>query len=125
MLDPNDEGIDDEGNTSIHHLTKNNQDLENFGTQIQNQPHMLFMLNKQGLLPLDMTIAEKDEPRSLKLIEYMKSFNNNCSLKFVKRPHRLDLKFEKSFCLAILKNNLALLDAFPSKQIKTAFVSMS
>jgi SNF2 family DNA or RNA helicase len=55
----------------------------------------------------------------------MKTFNNNCSLKFVKRPNRLDLKFEKSFALATLKNNQAVLDDFPAKLIKSVYVSMT
>jgi len=86
---------------------------------------LLFMLNKSGLTPLDMTILENDEKRAIFLIEKMKAFTNNCSLKFVKRPHRLDLKFEKSFSLAVQKNNQAIIDAFPAKQVQTAHVSMS
>lgn len=73
--------------------------------RISEQPHHILALNKLGLTPLDMAVFSNDEEKSVFLIEKMKAFANNCSLKFVKRPHRLDLKFEKSFCLAVQKNN--------------------
>lgn len=41
------------------------------------------------------------------------------------RPHRLDLKYEKAFTIATLKNNVHILQVFPKKSIQTVHVSMS
>jgi len=100
LLDPNDEGIDEEGNTSIHHLTKFN-DISLFEQQLLNQPQLLFMLNREGLTSLDVAVQEKDEGKALYLVQRMKGFSPNCSFKFVKRPNRLEVKYEKAFVLAV------------------------
>jgi hypothetical protein len=86
---------------------------------------MLFMLNKQGMTPLDVAINEKEEEKAKVLIERMQKFNYNCSLKFVKRPHRLDLRFEKSFTMAVLRNNADIITSFPEKTVKTVAVCMT
>ena len=75
------------------------------------------MLNKQGLTPLDLAINAGDDKRALYLIDKMKMHSIGCSLKFVKKPNRLDLKFEKSYVLSILKNNSVLLESFPPKSL--------
>lgn len=38
------------------------------------------------------------------LMDKMQKYHPNCSIKFLKQPHRLDLKFERSFAMAIKKN---------------------
>jgi ankyrin repeat protein len=58
------------------------------------------------------------------LIEKMKQFSSECSLKYVKRPQRLNLKFEKSFTMAVKKNKIDVLKYFPKYSIKTVYVSM-
>jgi ankyrin repeat protein len=58
------------------------------------------------------------------LIEKMKQFSSECSIKYVKRPQRLNLKFEKSFTMAIKKNKTDVLPYFPKYSIKTVYVSM-
>lgn len=55
----------------------------------------------------------------------MKDFGEGSALKMVKRPNRLEIKFDKSYCIAILKNNYSIIEAFPGKSIKTVYVSMS
>lgn len=77
------------------------------------------------MTPLDFAINEKEEEKAKILIDRMQKYNNNCSLKFVKRPQKLELKFEKSFTLAVLRNNLNIIQSFPSKTVKTVNVSMS
>ena len=62
---------------------------------------MLFILNNNGYTPLDLSIQGKEDAKTIFIIKQMHKFNSNCSLKFVKRPNRLDLKFEKAYCLAI------------------------
>jgi hypothetical protein len=83
------------------------------------------MLNKQGFTPLDVAVTEGENVKARYLIEKMQRFNTNCSLKFVKRPNRLELKFEKSLTLAINKNNSLILQCFPSKTIRTVNISMN
>jgi len=59
------------------------------------------------------------------LIEFMEKFSTNGSLLFVKKPNRLDLRFEKSFTLSVLRNNLYLIQGFPDNSIKTCYVNMT
>lgn len=54
----------------------------------------------------------------------MQKFTPECSLKFVKKPNRLDLKFEKSFSLCIKEKKTDLLELFPAYSIKTVYCSM-
>ena len=58
------------------------------------------------------------------LIERMIKYGPDCSIKFVKKPHRLDLKFEKSFAMAVKKGKNDVLDLFPMQSIKTTYVSV-
>jgi hypothetical protein len=46
-MNGNDDEVDEEGNTSIHQLTKG-EDLSILESQIISTPHLLFMLNKNG-----------------------------------------------------------------------------
>jgi hypothetical protein len=39
----------------------------------------------------------------------MQEYSENCSIRFLKQPHRLDLKYERSFAMAIKKNRLEIL----------------
>mmetsp|Transcript_87773 Transcript_87773/g.120904 ORF Transcript_87773/g.120904 Transcript_87773/m.120904 type:complete len:281 (+) Transcript_87773:977-1819(+) len=55
----------------------------------------------------------------------MQQYQSECSLKYIKKPHRLDLKFEKSFSMAIKKGKTEILELFPSRSIKTVYVSVS
>lgn len=43
----------------------------------------------------------------------------------MKRPNRLDLRYEKSYTLAILRNNATLITSFPEKSLKTVNVCMT
>ena len=43
----------------------------------------------------------------------MQKYGPECSIKYVKKPHRLDLKFEKSFAMAVKKGKNDVLDLFP------------
>jgi len=63
--------------------------------------------------------------KALSLIDKMERFGAHSNLRFVKRPNRLELKYEKPFTLSVLKNNFALIQAFPEKSIRTCYVNMS
>ena len=54
----------------------------------------------------------------------MEKFSSNGALMYVKKPNRVELRFEKAFTLSVLKNNLLLIQAFPDDTIKTCLVSM-
>ena len=43
----------------------------------------------------------------------MQKYGPDCSIKYVKKPRRLDLKFEKSFAMAVKKGKSDMLDLFP------------
>ena len=45
--------------------------------------------------------VENATEKAQHLIERMQKYGPDCSIKFVKKPHRLDLKFEKSFAMAV------------------------
>ena len=108
LMDPIDDKVDDYGNTTMHQLTKFER-MDDYKALIDNNPHLLFMLNKQGMTPLDVAINEQDEDKAKALMDTMQRYNPNCSLKFVKRSHRLDLKYEKAFTIAVLRNNAHLI----------------
>ena len=124
LMDPIDDKVDDYGNTTMHQLTKFER-MDDYKALIDNNPHLLFMLNKQGMTPLDVAINEQDEDKAKALMDTMQRYNPNCSLKFVKRSHRLDLKYEKAFTIAVLRNNAHLIQAFPPKSLRTSYISMS
>lgn len=57
LVDPTDEIIDEDGNTSIH-VFANSENLQEYGETLKNNPQMLFMLNKEGFSSLDVAIKE-------------------------------------------------------------------
>jgi hypothetical protein len=56
LLDPQDDGADEHGNTKTHLLVKHENSLRVLESQLGDNPHHLFMLNKEGQTPLDLTI---------------------------------------------------------------------
>ena len=70
---------------------------------------MLYKINKQGCSPLDIAINEQQDAKAIAFIEYMESFSVLPGLKFIKRPNRLEMRFEKAFTLSVLRNNLSLI----------------
>ena len=58
------------------------------------------------------------------LINHMQKFSSECSLKFIKKPQRLDLKFEKSFALCVKQKKTDLLELFPPYSVKNVYCSM-
>lgn len=54
----------------------------------------------------------------------MMKYQNDSALKFIKKPIRLDLRFEKSFAMAIKMNKQDVLELFPAKKIKSVYVSL-
>jgi hypothetical protein len=54
----------------------------------------------------------------------MSKYPNDSSLKFIKKPLRLDLRFEKSFTLAVKENKQDVLELFPRGCIKSVYVSV-
>lgn len=49
-------------------------------------------------------------------------YGPECSIRFIKKPHRLDLKFERSFSMAIKRNKNDVLLLFPHNAIHTAYI---
>jgi hypothetical protein len=58
LIDPHDDGVDNEGNTTVHQLIIKKPDWDDFEPQLADFPHHLFMLNKHGQTPLDVAIHE-------------------------------------------------------------------
>ena len=54
----------------------------------------------------------------------MMKYPNDSQLKFIKKPIRIDLRFEKSFSMAVKMNRKDVLDLFPNLTIKSAYVSL-
>ena len=67
---------------------------------------------------------ENATEKAEQLISRMQKYGPDCSIKFIKKPHRLDLKFEKSFAMAVKKNKNEILELFPIQSIKTAYCSV-
>lgn len=53
----------------------------------------------------------------------MMKYPNDSVLKFIKKPIRLELRFEKSFAMAVKLNNFDVLKLFPHKKVKSVYVS--
>ena len=62
--------------------------------------------------------------KSLMLIQRMQKYPSDCSIKFIKNPMRLELRFEKSFALAVKENKQDVLELFPNGSVKSVYVSM-
>ena len=58
LIDPHDDGVDPDGNTTVHQLMRYETDWFAFEAQLADLPHHLFMLNKEGQTPLDVAILE-------------------------------------------------------------------
>jgi ankyrin repeat protein len=86
---------------------------------------MLFLINKEGCTPLCITINQNQDNKALALIQKMQKYSTQKQLKYVRQPNRLDMKYEKPFVLAVLKNNINVIRGFPDKSIKTTYVNMS
>ena len=54
----------------------------------------------------------------------MCKFNKESGIRFVKKPVRIDLKFEKSFVSAMKAGKNDILELFPQGTIQSAFVSL-
>lgn len=59
------------------------------------------------------------------LMDLMKKYHSQCSIRFLKEPNHLDRKFERSFTMAIKQNKTALMQHFPKNTISTSYVSMN
>lgn len=70
-------------------------------------------------------IASAKMAKAITLMRNMLKYHRECSIKFLRQPHRLELKYEKSFTMAVKKNRLHLLSMFPRNSVKTVYVSMS
>ena len=68
--------------------------------------------------------VENATEKAQMLILRMHKYGPDCSIKFVQKPHRLDLMFEKSFAMAVKKNKNDILDLFPMNSIKTVYCSV-
>jgi ankyrin repeat protein len=104
LNEPDDQMMDDEGNTTLHQATRLDE-IEILEHQATINPHMLFILNQMGMTPLDMAIFEGKKDRAELLLKKSKKFHSMSNIRFITKPHRLELKYEKSFTLAIQKNN--------------------
>lgn len=181
---------DIEGNSKLHQLIKQDEDLDLIEDCIKEAPHELFILNKRGQTPLDLFVegeilpsssldqtqdqevqmpkvqkmrnlsyrqrnstkiqdestlkglVEDEEKqsqlrmevdqkyhswfvKSLFVIGQMHRFHPHSSIRFLKQHNRLDLKYERSFTMAIKKNRTDLIGKFPANTIKSVYVTLS
>ena len=63
--------------------------------------------------------------KAIWLMNAMQKYHPNCSIKFLKQPSRLNLKYARSFTMAVKKNKDDIISRFPKNTIKTCYVSMS
>lgn len=124
LQEPDDHMMDEQGNTSLHQATKF-EEIDILDNQATINPHMLFILNHLGMTPLDMAIFEGKSDRAELLLKKSKKFHSMSSIRFVTKPNRLELKYEKSFVLAVQRNNNDIIFAFPNKSIKTMYVPIA
>lgn len=63
--------------------------------------------------------------KAVTLMRLMDKFQATCSIRMLKFPNRLELKYARSFTMAVKKGRTTLFEEFPKKSIKTVFVSTS
>ena len=63
--------------------------------------------------------------RTLLVMSQMQLYSRNCSIRFLKEPNRLELKYERSFTMAVKKNRQHLITKFPRYSVKAVYVSCS
>lgn len=51
-------------------------------------------------------------------------YPNDSVLKFIKKPIRLELRFEKSFTMAVKMHKLDVLELFPKNKVRSVYVSL-
>ena len=85
---------------------------------------MIKYSNKIELDNLDATYETK-YAKALLLMRLMSKHSPQCSIKFLRHPQRLNLKFERSYTMAVKKNQTDILASFPKNSIKTVYVSTS
>lgn len=66
---------------------------------------MLVLLNSDGYTPLDLAIIQGKKDKAALLIQHMRFIKSQSAIRFICKPHKLDLKFEKAFTLSIEKNH--------------------
>lgn len=87
---------------------------------------MLFLLNNEGNTPLDTAILQGDLQKAEILMNRIKKSQHAYSLlRFLTKPSRLDLKFEKSFTLAVKRNSNAIIRLFPTQAVRTMYVVLN
>ena len=68
--------------------------------------------------------VENAKEKARMLILRMQKYSPDCSIKFVQKPHRLDLMFEKSFAMAVKRGKNDILELFPANSVKTVYCSV-
>ena len=63
--------------------------------------------------------------KTVSVMRLMNKFDETCSIRMVAEPCRLDLKYARSYTMAVKKKRSMLLESFPKSSIKTVYVSMS
>jgi len=83
--------------------------------KVQDESQLIALKEEQESLKIQMKI-EQDEKyttwmrKTLYMMKEMSKFHPHCSIRFLKYPNRLDLKYERSFTMAIKKNRNDLID---------------
>jgi len=81
------------------------------------------MKGKQNVEAAQVSVDNATEKAQL-LIRRMQKYGPDCSIRFIKKPHRLDLKFCKSFAMAVKRNKNDILHLFPPNSIQTAYIGL-
>ena len=63
--------------------------------------------------------------KTVTVMRLMHKFDETCSIRMLTEPCRLDLKYARSFTMAVKKKRGMLLESFPRNSVKTVYVSMS
>jgi hypothetical protein len=96
-------------------------------TKVIDESEMRRLVNED--IESGLRIEKRMNPRYLEwlnkvqtLIKLCGRYHPLCSMRFLKDPTHLDLKFEKSFTTAIQMSKTSVLGKFPRESIKTCYV---
>ena len=79
------------------------------------------MLNYNGYSPLDLAVWENDPEKAFLLIFETKRYKPTSAIRFIEKPNRLSLKYEKAFTLGVEKRSTL---RYPSGEVKTSYVNL-
>ena len=94
-------------------------------TKVVDESQTLQLIqNENGKMSTEMRYIDWMK-KTVTFMRLMHRFQPTCSIRMIKFPNRLELKYARSFTMAVKKARTTLFEKFPKNSIKTVYVSTS